>query len=142
MYYIQNIYSDQNSQVRKYENKSGTEVFTWYRYGAGPIYYNYSTTDQLVNFDVGNTGNRSIYVRAENAAAINSSWVEVDLFVDEENPTLNLQTITEINMTWTIYSDVVSGNGTLAVRSLDGLHSRLYSPADRPFRTSSQVTCP
>jgi hypothetical protein len=95
------ITSDQNPAGQKYDNMSG---FNWYN-TPGTDFYN--TTNSIVNFDIGDTGNRSIFVRAYNEAGINSSWIEVNLFVDEDNPTVSLQSITEgTAWNWTIFADI------------------------------------
>ncbi|MHA2075769.1 MAG: hypothetical protein ACW97X_14205, partial [Candidatus Hodarchaeales archaeon] len=108
------FYSDMNPQEKVYANKSGVEVFTWYRnYINSTLSYYYILTNQLVNYDIGNTGNRSIFIRTENIAGLNSTWEEVYLFVDEEDPTLTLDSITELNNTWTMYPEILTGNGTL-----------------------------
>ncbi|MHA2403469.1 MAG: hypothetical protein ACXADH_10805, partial [Candidatus Kariarchaeaceae archaeon] len=101
---ITNIYikSDQNSVEQNFDNS------TWYWYNAiDSVFYNTSNT--LISYDIGDTGNRSIFVRAYNLAGINSSWIEVNLFVDEVNPTVDLLSIVEgSSWNWTILADTAN----------------------------------
>jgi hypothetical protein len=106
------IYSDANLIEQRFtQGEIGWQADT-----PGPDLH--SVTDVSVSYDIGNTGNRSIYVRAQNNAGLNSSWIEVRLFVDEEDPTISFQSITEVSWKWTIhpignilyYSELMSSN--------------------------------
>jgi hypothetical protein len=63
----------------------------------------HSVTDTTVTYDIGDSGNITIFVRAQNTAGLNSSWIPGYLFVDEENPTISLQAITEVDWEWAIH---------------------------------------
>jgi hypothetical protein len=92
------IYSDNNSIEQKFNQGD----IGWLANDPIPDYH--SVTNVLIHYDIGVTGNRSIYIRAENNAGLNSSWIEVKLFVDEEDPTITLQTITEVSWKWRTYA--------------------------------------
>ncbi|MFW9778446.1 MAG: hypothetical protein ACFFE8_06280 [Candidatus Heimdallarchaeota archaeon] len=102
------IYSDQNLGGIMFTNGSG---ITWYQNTTDT--QQYYKLNSVVNFDIGNTGNRSIFIRAQDETGWNSSWTQAFLFVDEEDPTLTLASVTELNLTWTIHPDVLAGNGTV-----------------------------
>lgn len=102
------IYSDINSTIQKFENGIG---LTWQK--DSPVPDLHFAPNQTVSYNIGDTGNRSIFVRALNNAGLNSSWIEVKLFVDEDDPTLSIQSLTEgSTWNWTIYADIV--NSTFA----------------------------
>ncbi|MHA1227460.1 MAG: hypothetical protein ACTSPV_12010, partial [Candidatus Hodarchaeales archaeon] len=113
------IKSDQNPTEQAFDNS--TDSLRWFEYSSSnPSYNFYNTTNWLTLFDIGGTGNCTIIIRAKNNAGLYSREVEFHLFVDEENPTLSLQTITELNFTWALHPVVDSGNGTLWYSNLMG----------------------
>ncbi|MHA2027778.1 MAG: hypothetical protein ACW99Q_00195, partial [Candidatus Kariarchaeaceae archaeon] len=94
------IYSDDNPTAVKLD--VGTDIFV---FETAPEQWN--ATTQKINFDIGDTKNHTIYIRAENLAQFNSSWIPVHLFVDEDRPEVNFLNMMEISYSWTIHA---SGN--------------------------------
>ncbi|MHA2248548.1 MAG: hypothetical protein ACXADY_26620, partial [Candidatus Hodarchaeales archaeon] len=88
------IYSDNNPIEQKFTQGD----IGWLANDPIPDYH--SVTNVLINYDIGVTGNRTIKIRAQNNAGLNSSWIDVNLFVDEEDPTIALQTIAEVSWKW------------------------------------------